>query len=334
MDIVKQLLFGPSHRFLLFAAADDDGTTGGGGGGSGDDGDKDTGNQDGDGGDKKAAGLMDLADKDDDGEGNDAGDKAEDGDKKTGDDTPASLKFDERPDWLPANFFDDKTGEVKLEALAKSQADLRAKISKGLDHAPKDPSGYEYEVPEALADVADQIFADGDPANDAVFSKFKEVAHAQGLSRAQFDEIANSMVGTIAELLPEPVDPQAEMKRLGKHGQDMVNAMARWGSHLQKLGVLNEAEFGEFSAAVGTADGMLMMQKIREFYGERPIPVETAQTNAGSLSADELRSKMAGVLEKASKGDPSAEREYERLQEDYAKLYGTDPATTSIVARP
>jgi len=301
----------------LLRAPDDEGAGGGEGGGQAEGG---------------QSGLLDLAA--DDGQGQDQGGQ-DDGQGEGQDDGPAKLVYKTRPDWLPPNFWDAKTGEVKVDALAKSQADLRAKISKGADKVPEKPDGYKIEFGEDIdPNVVKRVIKHGEDGkiDDPLLKDFLVFAHDQKLPQDVVNNMTNWYVKAMAEMLPDPVDPKAELAKLGKHGQDMVNGTMQFAKHMVDLGVFTDADLFEFKVAAGTAEGLLMINKLREYYGEKPMPVQTAETKMGTVSADELRGEMAKVMAKAANGDPTAQREYERLMQKYEALYGNDPAGSSAVA--
>lgn len=279
--------------------------------------------------------LLDLAKGDDaDGQGGDqdaGGDASQqegteggDGDGKGDDGTPRSLTFKERPDWLPENFYDKKTGTVNVEALAKSQQDLRKQVSMGGKDVPKDPTGYEFGVPDDMKDIEDRVLLKGENGEpDPIVDWFGKKAVEHEMPKAVAQDMYRDFVKLLGDITPEPINPQDEIKSLGPEGQNYINHLAKFHKHLNDLGVFNKETSAAFLAATTTASGVRMIQGLREYYGEKPIPGNT-EIAATSDDADALRKEMSELLVKADKGDPSAEREFQRLQAKYEKHYGVN----------
>ena len=247
--------------------------------------------------------------------------------------TPAKATFKTRPDWLPEPFYDPKTGEVKLEALAKSQADLRAQISKGANKAPAKADDYKLEMEPAALDGVKRLFAEGDPAKDPLMKAVREAAHESGMSQAQFNGLMAKVLPALAEAQPPAFDAVAELKALHPdpvQAKKIVNAMAARGQKLVEQGVLTKDDMSEFAVMVGTANGMKVMSKIFEYHGEQPISADLLQTAASSPSADGLNTELAEIMKMPD--GPEKQRRAERWEAQMAKVYGTAPAGRSIVS--
>jgi hypothetical protein len=246
--------------------------------------------------------------------------------------TPAKATFKTRPDWLPEPFYDPKTGEVKLEALAKSQADLRAAISKGANKAPAKADDYKLEMEPAALDGVKRLFAEGDPAKDPLMKAVREAAHESGMSQAQFNGLMAKVLPALAEQQPPAFDAAAELKALhpdATQAKKIVNAMAARGQKLVEQGVLTKDDLGEFAVMVGTANGMKVMSKIFEYHGEQPISADLLQTAANSPSASALEGRVAEISKMPA--GPAQEAAWAAYQAEMAKVYGNAPAGRSIV---
>lgn len=322
--LYEKLLDGTA--FLCFADGDDDSGTGGSGGGDG--GEEKKPDAGGDAKPNKGDGLVNLkpADKSD-AEG--VGDKPE-GEEKTGDgdETPKGLILKDQPKWLADNFYDKDTGEVKVEALAKSQHDLREKMSKGSD-VPKTSDEYTLEVTDdALKAVENTLYMGGEKDKDPLVMWFREAAHENGIGQEVAGKMFNGFLDQVSKLMPEPIDIAAETKKLGPHGDAMRAGVETLLQTMFDKGVVSWEQSQRMTGWLKTAEDMQAFQKLREWYGVPGVP-EVTGSPAGAASADELKAEMAKVMELSDKGDPTAQAKYDALQVKYEALYGTDPAGTS-----
>lgn len=297
------------------------------------------GDDDAGGGDDKGGGDVKLKDKPggdergildhlDDKGGEEDDDKG--GDDKGGeedDDKPPKLVFKERPDWVAENFWDPKTGEVKVEELAKSQKDLRDKVAKGADKAPKTPEEYKLEIGDDLKEIEARILIDGQ--EDPLLRWFRATAHEEGVSEATAAAFYSGFMRIAGDLMPAPVDPKTVVKNLGPNGLGVLKNTREFGDNLLKIGVLNADEHNAVMSWFQDDIDVRAFQKMREFYGEKAPPM-AATPIEGASSRAELRAKLAELTKKADAGDPTANAEYEKLQQEYNKTYGEEPAGTSL----
>ena len=277
------------------------------------------------GGKPAATGLLDLAEKP-------QGTEQTEQTTTTQTEVPGKLTFKARPDWLPEPFFDAKTGEVKLEALAKSQADLRAAVSKGANKPPAKADDYKLEMEPAALDSLKGLFQDGDPGKDPLMAAARAAAHEAGLSQAAFNGFMAKVLPELAKVQPAPFDAAAELKALDpnpENAKKIVTAMAAKGQALVEQGVLTKDDLSEFAVMVGTAAGMKVMQKIFEYHGEQPISVDLVQTAANGPSADGLRGELAEIM-KMPEG-PEKQRRADAWQAKQDRLYGNAPAGRAII---
>lgn len=269
-----------------------------------------------------------------------SGDGGEDGSRKDGGDgagddggePPATvLKLDACPEWLPSNFFNAETGEVDVQALAKSQSDLRKQVSaKG--EVPESADGYELTAEEDLAEFEAALVVSGENGEkDPVVSAFLEACHASGIPAPAVNAVYNAYLKAAGAFIPAPLDRDGEMRALGTKGPAIVDLIETKVKSMFNGGVITAEERDRIAGWMTSAQDVRALHKLMESYGEIGIPVGPAVTT-GAKSVDELRSEMQAVMKLASEGDPSAQRRYEALQAEYEKTYGTDPAGSSIVA--
>lgn len=338
------------ENFPLYAP-DDGAGTGGDDAGTGDEAGKtDAGTKDGDG----AKSILDLAKTGDDtatgGDDDTAqggGDTLEGGDGKDtlkgGDaDDPAkinavdALVFKEKPDWLPEPFFDKESGKVNVEALAKSQNDLRAKLG-AQSKAPAKPEDYKFElegdgVDKGFADAAKVVLLDGE--KDPLLVWFRGEAHERGISQENAKGLLEGFVKAAHEMMPPMPEPVKELAALGKNGEGMATAFEKFRVNLENTGVLTAEEAGAVKGWFLTAADMTAFQKIREWYGEKQIPY-TASVTSGAKTPEDLRAAQASLTKEHGDKkitDADFNAKMEALQLEYEKTYGTEPAGTSRVS--
>lgn len=207
----------------------------------------------------------------------------------------------ERPEYLPENFWNQEKGEADIESMAKSWRDLRAKISKGAHNAPAD----------GKYDLTALEMPDDNPMAGTLVSWAKD----NGISQAQFDELATKIRTTAQEVMgAEQIDPAAELKKLGPNANAMVNGMVDWARGLVSKGVWSKDDFEEFKIMGGTARGLQALVKIREAYEGR-VPLETAPLD-GAPSKEEL---YAMVNDPKYKTDAAYRQKVERMFQTYVQ---------------
>lgn len=206
-----------------------------------------------------------------------------------------------KPEYLPDNFWNADKGEADFEGMAKSWRDLRGKISKGAHNAPADGK-YDLSALEM-------------PEDNPMANTLTGWAKENGISQAQFDELATKIRATAQEVMgAETIDPAAEMKKLGPNANAMVNGMVDWARGLVSKGVWSKDDFEEFKIMGGTARGLNALVKIREAYEGR-IPIESHPLD-GAPSKEELYNM---VNDPKYKTDAAYRQKVERLFQQYVQ---------------
>lgn len=247
--------------------------------------------------------------------GDNGGDKSKPGE---GGAAPEGVTF---ADWIPANFRRDKPAEltadqlkmlqhVDIEGLARSQADLRAKLGTGAYKPPAKPEEYAFEMPQGVDLKID--------AADPVMTAFKTSALAAGLSKEQFAKLASPMIATIAKLAAgkgvgenggAPLTPeqreaqaqaaqaeqakafQAEIEKLGPNGAEAVRQTGKWLKGLEVKGVFTKEEFDALRAYSTTAEGVTALRKLMNMTGEKPVPIDLGEAATG-LSIEDAKALL------------------------------------------
>ncbi len=192
--------------------------------------------------------------------------------------TPAKdedIDWGERPEWMPEQFWDENDGP-DLENLAKSYQELRAKMSSGKHKAPADGK---YDI----SNLADH----GVTEDDELLGEFKGFAKENNLSQDQFDQITQMYMNHVGELTDKiETDKQAEMSKLGRNSEKVINGLNQWLTKLGTSGALSHEEVDAIASKADNANFIVALNKIRQSYGEQPIPDIAIQEGAGETRAD------------------------------------------------
>ena len=222
----------------------------------------------------------------------------------------------EKPEWLPDRFWDSDSGEADYEGLAKSQNALYKMMRNGKH---KVPEGGEYD----LRFVNERIAED-----DELLGKFKEVAADRGLSQDDFEKIVGLVMETMPEDVGEPeqkFDREAEFAKLGPNGENIVNGVVKWAEGLVNNGAWTAEDFAEFKFMGGTAAGIRALNRLRQYYGEKTIPVDATPDTEAMPTEEELQ---AMVADPQYKKDPSFRR---KVADQFVRKYGSDPNSPQIM---
>ncbi len=202
----------------------------------------------------------------------------------------------ERPEYFPQKFWDEKEGP-DIEALVKSYNELQKKFSQGGHKAPK-----EYNT-EFLQEQ--QIDAKDDP----LVKEYTDWAKKYGITQEAYEDLAKTFVeNNMAVAERTQADLAEQKKMLGNKADERISSVMKFGDVLKDRGVLSDQELAEFDNMAGTALGIKVIEKIRSYYGEQPIPTVEPTEELG-MSKDEIRGMVA---------DPK---------------YGKDPAFTAKVEK-
>jgi hypothetical protein len=192
-------------------------------------------------------------------------------------------KLAERPDWLPERFWDDDKG-ADYQGLAKSQAELYKKLRNGKHEAPEDG---EYD----LKFVGNKISED-----DELMTNFKTMASDRGLTQDDFESIVGMVLDSVPEVQEAPeekFDMDAELAKLGPNAEAITNGVVKWAEGLVKTGAWTGEDFEEFKVMGGTAAGIRTLNRLRQYYGEKDIPVHATPEAEALPTESELREMVA-----------------------------------------
>jgi hypothetical protein len=265
---------------------------------------------------------VDAAGAEGGGKGGDAGGDGKDGQGDAGA-SPEGVNF---ADWVPKNFRRAEAKElnaeqlkmlqyVDIEALARSQADLRKQIGAGNFKPPAKPDEYTFDMPEGVK-------LDIKP-DDPLMATLRQGAHSAGITKDQFNKMVAPAVAAIAKAAAEAgvqLTPEqqaqaaeaaqaeqaksfdAEIQKLGKGGKEIVQQVGGWLKGLEVKGHLTGDEFTALRG-LSNADGVNALRKLMNMTGEKPIPVDLGDIATG-LSVQDAKDLMTAAHVKLQK-DPN-----------------------------
>lgn len=321
MNVLLKRYSGSASAFAMtgygpkptLAPPDDNGNAGAGDGDGDDDagdddgGDKSGAGGDGKGGDSRVAKAGGLFSKRGNGGTDDKAGADDEDDKGT--------EADGRPKGLAEKFWDPKTKAIKADALAKSYADLEK--AHGELKRNKGPGGGE--VPE----TADGYFGEGIKvpekaenfkgigADDPGVKSWAEVCKARGIGKDLASGLLSDMLVAMNDHAPTPIDPDEEMKALGKGGPSLVDGLFVWVEGMEKAGDLSESDIDVIEGMMMTADGARLLAKFRAMSGEKPIPIDPGGGVRG-MSLDALEEQYREAIKK---GDLKEQQRLDELRD-------------------
>tara|TARA_E500000305_G_scaffold110689_2_gene119528 strand:+ start:1084 stop:1854 length:771 start_codon:yes stop_codon:yes gene_type:complete len=212
----------------------------------------------------------------------------------------------ERPDWLPQRFWDDDKG-ADYEGLAKSQQELYKKLRSGKHDAPEDGN-------------YDMKFADGRIAeDDELMTKFKTLASERGFTQDDVESVLGLVLDATPAEQDEPeakFDRETEINKLGPNGEEIINGTVKWVEGMVNNGALTAEDFEEFKIVGGTANGIRFLNRVRQYYGERNIPVNSTPDLESVPTEAELQEMVA---DPRYREDTSFRN---KVTADFKRLYG------------
>ena len=232
-----------------------------------------------------------------------------------------------RPDWLKDDkFWDDEKGAIRMEEMHKSFKELEKKFHAGDHKAPEKAEDYKLEMNDDQKKI---LFGKPDVdaeaiAKDPGIKALTEWGVKNKVSQSAINELLGEYVGFVEpQIEKEMIDLDAEKAALGKNADAVIKNQMDFFGHLYKSGHINDKHLEELRILGETAAGIQAIQKIREYYGEQPIPTNLNTSGEGMPSKDELSAML---------NDPKYDTDADfRAKVDglYAKRYGNQPAMSS-----
>jgi len=228
-----------------------------------------------------------------------------------------------RPDFIPEQFWDPASNQPRVEAMAKSWRDLRAKVSQGIGNAPENPDSYAFPKIEGMTEELVK-------ADDPLWKQVRESAHKAGVTQQQLEAIISPYIQDALERAKQQpaASPEedaaarqaaraAELGKLGPNGDLMVRDIKGWITGLQSRGSLTDAEAQALMVA-GNADGIRALAKLRALAGEKPIPLDSL-AGADMTVADARALMIQGMAEKNA-GQASGQEKIDRARRSLEAL--------------
>jgi hypothetical protein len=182
-----------------------------------------------------------------------------------------------RPAGLPAKFWDEKTGQVRLDALVKSYLELERKLSTlPARDVPAGPEHY------AITVANDLLSAD---------AEVNRRLHAAGFSQQQaqlvYDLACDRLMPMIAELATV-FEAESQIERLAQH----FGGEERWRETARQIDAWARSRLPArvFEALSTTFEGVVAMHRMMS--GEEPGLLREGQGPAGSPTEAEIKQLM------------------------------------------
>ena len=216
--------------------------------------------------------------------------------------TSGELTSAARPAGLPDKFWDDKSGQVRLEALVKSYLELERKLSaQGSRDVPAGPEHYSINIASELLSADPEV---------------NRRLHAAGFTQQQaqlvYDLAGDRLMPMIAELA-SMFEADSQIERLTQHfgGAERWRETARqinaWaGSHLPAR---------VFEALSTTFEGVVAMHRMMS--GEEPGFLRQGEGSAGTPSEADVKQLMRDPRYWKQQ-DPAV---VEQVREGFRQLY-------------
>lgn len=222
-----------------------------------------------------------------------------------------------RPDYIPEQFWDGSANQPRIEAMAKSWRDLRAKVSQGIGAAVENPDSYAFPKIEGMTE---ELVKPDDP----LWKQVRESAHKAGVTQQQLEAIISPYIqDTLERMKQQPAaSPEedaaarqaarsAELGKLGPNGDLMVRDIKGWITGLQSRGSLTDGEAQALLAA-GNADGVRALAKLRALAGEKPIPLDSLA--GGDMTTADARALMIQGMAEKNAGNKAGQEKIDRAR--------------------
>lgn len=236
-----------------------------------------------------------------------------------------------RPEWLKNDkFWDAEKGQIRAEELHKSFSELEKKFHAGDHKAPDKPDGYKLNLNDEQKSV---LFGKSDVdakamGDDPGIKALTQWGVKHKVSQDALNDLLGEYVGFVKpELEKVTIDITAEKAALGKNADAVIKNQMDFFGHLYRSGHINDKHLAELQILGETAAGIQAIQKIREYYGEQPIPTNLNTSGEGMPSREELSAML---------NDPKYDTDADfkaKVDALYAKRYGSGPAMSSAQNR-
>lgn len=177
---------------------------------------------------------------------------------------PAAADTLVKPDFLPADYWDEKAG-IKTDEFAKHYGEVTAnaaKLAERMAAVPAKPDDYKVELalPEGTQLPEGVTF---DPAKDPRLPTLLKTAHELGLTNTDVNKlVALDAQFALANHQAEQTRLAEETKKLGDKATDRIAAANNWLKGLTDKGDLTADEAAEVRSIASSAAGVTALEKL------------------------------------------------------------------------
>ncbi len=200
----------------------------------------------------------------------------------------------ERPEIIPEKFWNNETGEINLEDMAKSYhhlekfasgkkdemkdsiiAELQTEAREGL---PEDSTGYD--LPKLVEGITEEM-VEANPLT----GWWRDRCHEMGLNQEQFEDGINQYVDMMQS---GQINVEEEMSKLGENANDRVNAINSWAQSF-----FPPEEFETIVNTLGTtAQGIGVLERIQDSMRSNIGNSENVAQPERELGIDDVKAMM------------------------------------------
>jgi hypothetical protein len=220
----------------------------------------------------------------------------------------------ERPQWLPKNFWNEKTGEANYEELAKSYANLRNEFNKRLSDKDSENAA------DYLKDIDLGTISEDDPALKLAISS----AIKNKIGTKAMKSFLSDFISGLDEITGPKIDSAEEMQKLGRNAENIIGGVKTWLDGMLNKKDLDEESHNALLSLGMTAAGVKALNILKHKDGEIGIPVESAVTAQDHMTVEDWYN--ATYETHAEKGE-SMESYDKRMRSIAKKLFGDGEGT-------
>lgn len=233
-----------------------------------------------------------------------------------------------RPEGLPDHLF-GKSDKETIENINKAYKGAREELGKKSNKPPEMAEGYTLTLPD---DIKGKVVVPDANGKDPVFEIMKPVLHKAGISNEAMNiivpEFYKAVAGEIAKRQESATnDPNAgdfDFKQLGgtEKAKPLQDASIAWIDAQKERLNLNDAELEEFKLMTNYSQGLNLLNKMRAFTSEKPIPADFTSGNGEAPATAEKIADMQND-QRYIDGDPAF---HKLVQDEIAKKQAQERA--------
>jgi hypothetical protein len=220
----------------------------------------------------------------------------------------------EKPEWLDEAYFDAKTGDIDAEGIVAKYNELKDSIEDKAGESVEDYATEEFYASEGMEGMSD------DPA----MNKALEAAKEAGLGVEQAHKFIKNFMEGMSEFQAPEIDTEAELKKLGKNGTQVVSGLKTWIDGMQRNGDITEEVHAEIVKLGSTAEGIKALDFLRQKTGETAIPTGQAITGEANMTKHDW---YAATFESHGKTGETRDNYNDRMSKLGEQIFGNGRGT-------